>query len=54
MEVICFFGSKLGSLKVILSLKELEELLPFQLENKPMVITEQQEAEFQGATERCV
>ena len=38
--------------QLILSLKQLEEeFLSFQLANKPMVITEQQEAEFQGATE---
>ena len=37
--------------ELITSLKELEEeLLPYQVENKPIVMTHEQEAEFQAAT----
>lgn len=37
--------------KLMTSLQALErELLPYQMENKPMILTEEQEAEFQAAT----
>ena len=38
--------------ELILTLKELEkELFPFQMENKPMTLTEEEEAAFQAATD---